>query len=46
MVGVLALVDVCMMLLMTPDVKSARGMRMVPLLLDSLIFIRMHRSKL
>jgi hypothetical protein len=46
MVGVLALVDVCMVLLMTPDVKSAWGMRMVPLLLDSLIFIRMHRSKL
>jgi hypothetical protein len=46
MVGVRALVDVCMVLLMTPDVKSAWGMRMVPLLLDSLIFIRMHRSKL
>lgn len=46
MVGILALVDVCMVLLMTPNVKSAWGMRMVPLLLDSLIFIRMHRSKL
>lgn len=46
MVGVLALVNVCMVLLMTTDVKCAWGMRMVPLLLDSLIFIRMHRSKL
>lgn len=46
MVGVLALVDVCMVLLITPYVKSAWSMRMVPLLLDSLVFIRMHRSKL
>ena len=48
MVGVLALVDVRMVLLlvMTPDVKAAWGMRMVPLLLDSGIFIRMHKSKL
>ena len=33
------------MLLMTPDVKTAWCMRMVSLLLDARIFIRMHRSK-
>jgi hypothetical protein len=46
MVGVRALVDVCMVLLMTSDDKSCWGMRMVPLLLDSRILIMMHRSKL
>jgi len=35
-----------MVLVMTSDVETAWGMRMVPLLLDSRIFIRLHWSKL